>query len=59
MRARPSPLCNLIHAWLLEGESNQLDDPRPYCAAKGLEVAFRTIPGVQARHVIGKGGSTL
>ena len=61
MRARPSPRCNFVHGWLLEVESEKLNDPEqgPFWYAEGIEIAMCTIPGGDAKHVIGKSGRTL
>lgn len=61
MRARPSPRSILTHTWLIHVENKQLKDTEtgPYWDAMGIKIAFLTIPGDDAKHVIGKDRHTL
>ena len=61
VQAGPSPQCNSAHGWLLEVDCKKITDPEegPFWYAEGIEIAFCTIPGGDAKHVIGKDGCTL
>ena len=61
VQAGPSPRCNSAHGWLLEVDCKKITDSEegPFWYAEGIEIAFSTIPGGDAKHVIGKDGRTL
>ena len=61
MQARPSPRCDLSHAWLVEVETKVIVPPEedPYWYAQEIKAARCIIPRDDVKHVIGKGGRTL